>query len=73
MRLFIDRARLRALITVALLVCAVATAAPPVAAQTGRVIGTVRDALGRFDARPATARSRARPPPTPRERSASRT
>jgi outer membrane receptor protein involved in Fe transport len=47
MRLFIDRARLRALITVALLVCAVATAAPPVAAQTGRVIGTVRDALGR--------------------------
>ena len=47
MRLFIDRAPLRALITVALLVCAVATAAPPVAAQTGRVVGTVRDALGR--------------------------
>ena len=47
MRLFIDRAPLRALITVALLVCGVATAAPPVAAQIGRVIGTVRDALGR--------------------------
>ena len=47
MRLFIDRAPLRALITIALLAGAVASAAPPVAAQTGRVIGTVRDALGR--------------------------
>jgi outer membrane receptor protein involved in Fe transport len=47
MRLFIDRARLRAFITVALLVCVVGIAPPPVAAQTGQVIGTVRDALGR--------------------------
>src|SRR5260370_5027892 len=47
MRLFIDRARLRAFITVAQLVCVVVSAAPPVAAQTGQVTGTVRDALGR--------------------------
>src|SRR5260370_12390011 len=47
MRLFVDGARLRAFITVALLVCVVVSAAPPVAAQTGQVTGTVRDALGR--------------------------
>src|SRR6266436_2888209 len=43
----IHRARLQALISIVLLVCAIAAAAPPAVAQAGRVTGAVHDALGR--------------------------
>jgi outer membrane receptor protein involved in Fe transport len=43
----VERGPFRALITVVLLLCAIAAGALPAAAQAGRVAGTVKDALGR--------------------------